>query len=265
MWNASEHTDEENVRWCWLRATEWAVWPLFVAQPIVPVLLLFWSWPKVVLALSVSALLWKLVRYRFVSAKLAYFGVLATLPKWPIGIAVAVYLVAHAQYANAAVSACWPLLTLMLMPVLQLIPPIPTQVGILQGRFMQALGLGGVWGQRRQAREEVLLQSPSNLIGSDEPDRSEQQRDATAPTNWDELLRDVDFEAAKNAVSYVLAMGEKEAAQQGGEYVYKKELADVLTLFLSDPCATTAVQLLEVAPFFCEAFEASKPGGLWTR
>jgi hypothetical protein len=39
-WNGEEHNDDENFLWAWLRAVEWSLWPLFIAQPIVPFLLL---------------------------------------------------------------------------------------------------------------------------------------------------------------------------------------------------------------------------------
>jgi hypothetical protein len=48
VWNPSEHSDDENLRFCWLRAVEWGNWPTFISQPVVPIAILFWSWKIVV-------------------------------------------------------------------------------------------------------------------------------------------------------------------------------------------------------------------------
>lgn len=39
LWNPHENSDQENLRWCWLRAVEWGKWPLFVSQPLLPLML----------------------------------------------------------------------------------------------------------------------------------------------------------------------------------------------------------------------------------
>ena len=48
MWNFDEHSDNDNMRWTWLRAVEWGMWPLFISQPIAPIALLFWPWWSVI-------------------------------------------------------------------------------------------------------------------------------------------------------------------------------------------------------------------------
>jgi hypothetical protein len=75
MWNSGEHSDEENIRWSWLRAVEWLEWPLFISQPVVPILLYFYRWPAVLGGVVAVAFLWRaLVRPFWVVPSLANIG-----------------------------------------------------------------------------------------------------------------------------------------------------------------------------------------------
>src|SRR6516165_6895732 len=58
MWKPEQHTDDENLRWAWLRAVEWLGWPQFISQPIIPILLYFYPWPWVVGFVSLATLAW---------------------------------------------------------------------------------------------------------------------------------------------------------------------------------------------------------------
>ncbi len=83
MWHASEHTDDENVRWSWLRAIEWVNWPLFVSQPVVPVLLYFFPWPGVVGTVVLVSFLWRAFVVPFwLAPRLADAGPLFVLLKF---------------------------------------------------------------------------------------------------------------------------------------------------------------------------------------
>lgn len=44
LWNPAEHSDQENLTWCYLRAIEWCAWPAFVSHPFIPILFLFVPW-----------------------------------------------------------------------------------------------------------------------------------------------------------------------------------------------------------------------------
>ena len=48
-WNPGQHSDDDNLRWSWLRAVEWGRWPVFLSQPIGPVLLIWLPWQQVAL------------------------------------------------------------------------------------------------------------------------------------------------------------------------------------------------------------------------
>src|SRR5260370_20609095 len=92
MWNHLHHPDEDNLRWCWLRAIEWGNWPIFLSQTLAPVLLLWLTWQTVVIGVFVANILWALfVRRNFISVPLADVGdffVLARWIVWPVATGV---------------------------------------------------------------------------------------------------------------------------------------------------------------------------------
>jgi len=47
-----------NLRWAWLRAVEWINWPSFITQPVVPVVLYFFDWWWMVLAVVALGYVW---------------------------------------------------------------------------------------------------------------------------------------------------------------------------------------------------------------
>jgi hypothetical protein len=83
MWRVAEHSDSENSRWILLRSIEWVQWPLFISQPIVPILLWFCEWQPVVLAVAAVSILWRLaIATWFVSVRLADLGPILVLLKF---------------------------------------------------------------------------------------------------------------------------------------------------------------------------------------
>ena len=135
MWNPLQHSDDENLRWSWLRAVEWASWPAFLSQAIAPFALIFVSWPLVLGAVIVANVLWAAsVRYRFVGVDAAFVGVFVTQLKWLICPAVAVYLWANGRTINALSVLFWPLVAGIVAAI------SPANVGIVQKQFMAKLG-----------------------------------------------------------------------------------------------------------------------------
>jgi hypothetical protein len=61
VWKPDRHSYDENLQWTLLRAIEWKHWPLFLAQPVVPVLLYFYPWPLVIGLVVVATFAWWLV------------------------------------------------------------------------------------------------------------------------------------------------------------------------------------------------------------
>ena len=133
--NQHLYTDEENLRWCWLRAVEWGQWPLFIAQLFAPILLLFFVWWQVLLGIVVLTWLWALIRYRYVNIFLVAFGPFVLILKWPVSIGIGIYFLIKNNYLLAAISGLWPLITLLLIC---LVPSI--QIGVIQTALMNRLG-----------------------------------------------------------------------------------------------------------------------------
>ena len=76
--------------------------------------------------------------------------------------------------------------------------------------------------------------------------------------SWEEILKDVNFEKAKNEIAYMFKIAKEDAKMKGGDYYIKNELNDALIPFMSDPCLNNAIKLLEIAPFLSVYFEQSK-------
>lgn len=136
IWNPSEHSDDENLRWCWLRAIEWGDWPLFISQPIIPILFLFFPWWQIVIAIVILTWLWAFIRYKYINITLADLGPLFVLLKWPISVGVGIYFLIKHNYFLAVISTFWPLITLLISHFFS--PHI--QIGKLQKIFMDRLG-----------------------------------------------------------------------------------------------------------------------------
>lgn len=135
LWNPLEHSDDENLRWCWLRAIEWGKWPLFIAQAIVPILFLFLPWWWIVIAVVILTWLWAFIRYKYINITLADLGPLVVYLKWPISVGIGIYFLIKHNYFLAVISTFWPLITLILLAFSP-----PTQIGKLQKIFIARLG-----------------------------------------------------------------------------------------------------------------------------
>jgi hypothetical protein len=133
-WNPAEHSDDDNLQWCWLRAVEWGRWPIFLSQPLAPALLIWFPWQAVVVGVIIANLLWAFfIRYRFVSAGAADAGVLFVLLKWLSWPVATFYLFHVGRKPECWVALAWPVLIFV-------IGAFPTtQVGRIQVWFMQAL------------------------------------------------------------------------------------------------------------------------------
>ena len=134
MWKPNEHSDQENLQWCWLRAVEWGRWPIFLSQVFGPILLLFFRWQTTIIFVVVSNVLWAMfVRYKYVNVNLAFIGVIVTKLKWFICPLLGYYFYSNDAKLVAAIALLWPLLIF----VIGVLPT--TQVGIIQNMFMNKL------------------------------------------------------------------------------------------------------------------------------
>jgi len=135
MWNRWANRDDENLRFCWLRAVEWGNWPAFVSQPVVPIALLFWPWKSVVFTTAILNILWVLfIRYRIVIVPLAYWGALFVRLKWIACPLAAFFLYRRGQTGVAVLALLWPVAVMIFGPMLA------PKIGIIQEMFMQRLG-----------------------------------------------------------------------------------------------------------------------------
>ncbi|MGD0338514.1 MAG: hypothetical protein ABSB78_06970 [Bacteroidota bacterium] len=108
-------TDEEVRRWIWLRSIEWANWPIFISQPLIPIAIIFFKWWLVLVMIYTINIFWSGVRYKYfdpLSATLAAFFVKL---RWPAAIGCGVYLFIHSNYELAMVACLWPLLSGLLV------------------------------------------------------------------------------------------------------------------------------------------------------
>ena len=134
MWNPAECTDEENERWCLLRAMEWGSWPMFMSQPIAPLLMLVWPWPIVVFATVVANVLWAFfIRYNAVVPAMAYWGAFFFRLKWIACPLAACLLYLRGEKLGAAFALFWPWIAAFGQF------PAP-MVGRIQKMFMRCLG-----------------------------------------------------------------------------------------------------------------------------
>lgn len=165
-WNRYEHSNQDNLTWSWLRAVEWGRWPIFVSQPFVPVLFLLFDWKAVVVGIVVLNLLWAiLVRYAFVSVRLAFLGALVVRLKWLTCPAVAIYLFLKGEALLASLSLFWPLLAIVVAMI------VPTRIGRIQNMFMAKLGYEYIPAELRILKSELKSELASLTFNSDVSER----------------------------------------------------------------------------------------------
>jgi hypothetical protein len=150
MWNPSEHSNDENVLWSWLRAVEWTYWPLFMSQPVVPALFYFYRWWVILGTLVVVTFLWRVgVVPLWVAPNLAYAGPLFVKLKF-ITAPVMAYMLWQRDTKPLAVAALlWPILGPLIVQWIMILPAAllsltslgkASDVGPLQTRFLAAIG-----------------------------------------------------------------------------------------------------------------------------
>src|SRR4029450_9215815 len=121
MANLHTYGEPELQRWLHLRAIEWAAWPAFVTQPVIPILFIFFPVLSVI-GILIADFIWRFIRYSFVSPSLADAGgafvvfilyafrspcldgagaSLFFFLKWPFASGSAIYLFIDKQYGSA--------------------------------------------------------------------------------------------------------------------------------------------------------------------
>jgi hypothetical protein len=146
-WDPRIHSGEDNLRWSWLRAVEWGRWPIFLSQPLAPVLLIWWPWREVILAVFVANCIWAVfIRNHFASRGMALLGVYVVATRWLTWPASVIYLFFEHKNPEASIALAWPLL---ILPIGAFTPP---RIGRIQAAFMRCL-------RRAGARIDLLTSS----------------------------------------------------------------------------------------------------------
>ncbi len=140
MWNAKEHTHDENVMWTWLRAVEWGSWPIFLSQPIAPIALLIFPWWSVMIVTTSANVVWTLfIGHRFANPTLAFLGRAFVSLKW-LTCPIAAFMVCrNGDWGTGTLAFLWPLLAAIM-------PRSSAKIGAIQKMFMQSINCeqGGI-------------------------------------------------------------------------------------------------------------------------
>jgi hypothetical protein len=103
------------------RSIEWVQWPLFISQPIVPVLLWFCDWQPVVAIVIFATIFWRLaIATWFVSVRLANFGAILDRLKFVTSPVMAFWIWHQGDRFGAAVALLWPFAVLVIQIFLNL-------------------------------------------------------------------------------------------------------------------------------------------------
>jgi hypothetical protein len=127
------YTPEQTLRLAWLRAAEWLAWPAFISQPILPILYLFWPWYYVIAWVAIATMMWRSVRYKFLSYRLAAAGCLFVRLKWPVMLVVSIYFALHREYWLSVLTLCSPLVSMALVVL------APGMIGVVQRQIVVQL------------------------------------------------------------------------------------------------------------------------------
>lgn len=134
-WNPVVHSDQENLQWCWLRSVEWGIWPAFLSIPIVPLLLIYFIWWKVFIAVAIFTVAWSFIRYKYVNVGLASMGVHFVFLKWITTPLVLIYFIGQGNYILAIVSVLYTIFAAYFGVFVG-----GTKIGVIQKMFMNKLG-----------------------------------------------------------------------------------------------------------------------------
>ena len=138
IWDLShlESSEELRQRWCMMRAMEWGRWPIFVSQPIVPILFIFVPWWQVLVGLVIASWVWAIFRWAVILPRAAEFGAVLVQLRWPVSIVCGIYLAFQSRYGEAALATFWPFAILLLFPITPRVP-----IGKMELAFREALGM----------------------------------------------------------------------------------------------------------------------------
>jgi len=162
MWLPEQHSDDENLRWALLRAIEWKNWPLFLSQPVVPVLLYFYAWPWVIGTVAIATFVWWfIVASQFTPATTVDLAVYFVYLRFISSPLVAYLIWQGGRPWIAVLALLWPFVGTTLVGWLLIFPEAvlastawakAAQIGVIQRRLMIRFGY-----VRREAEEPAEI------------------------------------------------------------------------------------------------------------
>jgi hypothetical protein len=140
----SQYSEPELQRWLHLRAIEWCAWPVFLSQPVLPLLIIIFPPVAVLVSIVAAEVLWRFVRYSYVSPRLASAGATFVIfLKWPCAIGAAIYLLVQHRYPVAAFAILWPLIASIASLPATFVAALfrrHTQVGVVELELAKRIG-----------------------------------------------------------------------------------------------------------------------------
>jgi hypothetical protein len=165
MWKPAQHSDDENLQW--LCAMEWRHWPLFLSQPIIPVLLYFYSWPWVIgLVVIATFVWWFIVAPQFTPSTVIDLAVYFVSLRFVTSPLMAYEIWQTGRPWIAVLALFWPFVGNGLVLWLLVFPEVAlastarakaAQIGVIQQRLMSRFGY------RRHEAEELRRLTAAGL------------------------------------------------------------------------------------------------------
>lgn len=135
IFNPLLYTDEQNELWCRLRVIEWSQLPLYSSQIIVPILLCYYDWWKVILVVFILNWLWIPMRYRYFNIAILSITPYITRLKWLVSIVASIVLIIKEEYFLSIISITYPFIVIILS-----VFRIPFYIGRAQNILMKKIG-----------------------------------------------------------------------------------------------------------------------------
>jgi hypothetical protein len=136
FWNPNLNTDDENVRYSWLRAVEWDGFPGFIAQVITPFFLLFINPLFYLISIIIANIIWSFINKYIVNMIVSELAVYIVRLRWFINILFALFFIFTGHYFAAVLT-----IVLSISWVAGIIGSIgiPTPIGTMQKIFLKKM------------------------------------------------------------------------------------------------------------------------------
>lgn len=114
MWDPSKHKKTENEAYINGRSGEWAHFPIFSTQMLVPPLFLVVKWYFVLIGLVLLEILWSFVREKNLNYRLSDLVWQLNKARWAVFIGFGGFYIYKTMFVEAALSFLWPFVSLLI-------------------------------------------------------------------------------------------------------------------------------------------------------